>query len=108
MDGRVEARRTSVVLLRTTYHPRWRATVDGAVRPVELVAPSFVGVRVGPGVHTVRFVYVPFGEYPLLLALGALVLAGLYLLGRRQVLGLPPFGPPAASGVFARQNAGRR
>jgi hypothetical protein len=42
-----------------------------------MVAPALVGVPVGPGEHTVRFVYVGFPDYPQLLVLGAAALVAL-------------------------------
>jgi len=53
------------------YDPGWRALVDGRAVATEMVAPALVGVRVGPGVHTVRFVYKGFPDYPQLLVLAA-------------------------------------
>ncbi|MBV8951223.1 MAG: hypothetical protein JOZ99_10135, partial [Actinobacteria bacterium] len=63
-DGRfraeVDVRRSSYVVLRQSWHPRWRATVDGhAVTPVP-IAPSYVAVPVGPGRHLVAFDYHPW------------------------------------------------
>jgi hypothetical protein len=82
-DGAVQANRDAVVLLKATYDPRWRVTVDGKPARTVMMAPSLVGVDVPSGVHTVSFQYIPYGAYPLLLALGVLTLLGLYLLPRR-------------------------
>jgi hypothetical protein len=82
----VEMRRTAVVLLKESYDPSWTAMVDGApVKPV-MMAPSLVGVDVPQGHHVVRFRYAPYGAYPVLLAIGFLVLAGLTILPRRPDL----------------------
>jgi Gpi18-like mannosyltransferase len=79
----VVAQRPAVVLLKATYDPRWRATVDGLqARPV-MMAPSLIGVAVPAGRHVVRFHYEPESDYPLLLGLGALALAGLAVWSRR-------------------------
>lgn len=77
-SGRVLANRPAVVLLKSSYHPRWRATMDGVRVPTFMVAPSFVGALVPPGDHSVGFTYVPYPHYPGLLALAGLVLFGLY------------------------------
>jgi hypothetical protein len=85
--GRVSANRPAVVLLKATYHPRWQVTVDGKPAPAEFIAPSFVGVKVPAGQHTVVFHYEPYGSYGWLFLLAALGLAGLLvadsILGRR-------------------------
>src|SRR5581483_4712863 len=63
----VVASRTAVVLLKATYDPRWRATVDGQPATPVMMAPSLVGVEVPPGRHVVRLHYAPYGGYPFLL-----------------------------------------
>ncbi len=79
----VEMRRTAVVLLKASYDPSWTATVGGvAVKPV-MMAPSLVGVNVGPGHHIVRFRYAPYGAYPVLLVVGFLSALALAILPRR-------------------------
>jgi hypothetical protein len=75
--GVVEADRTSVVLLKATFDPRWQVVVDGRPAEAQMVAPSFVGVEVSPGRHSVEFRYVPVGSYGWLLALGVVTLVGL-------------------------------
>jgi Gpi18-like mannosyltransferase len=82
----VRARRPAVVLLKATYDPRWRATVDGVPTKTQMMAPSLVGVAVPPGVHVVAFHYAPYGNYPLLFLLGAAALVGLWFAGRRRVM----------------------
>lgn len=82
-DGRavawVEMARRAMVLLETSFDPRWQVTVDGLpVRPW-MVAPSFVGALVPPGRHRVAFVYEPFPRYDVMFAIGALALAALAL-----------------------------
>jgi uncharacterized membrane protein YfhO len=74
-----------VVLLSASYDPGWHALVDGRPVATEMVAPALVGVRVGPGVHTVRFVYMGFPDYPQLLVLAALALVGLVIIEKRPI-----------------------
>jgi hypothetical protein len=82
-DASVDMRRPAVVLLKASYDPSWTATVDGrAVTPV-MMAPSLVGVSVGPGRHVVRFRYEPYAAYPGLFVVGILVLLALTILPRR-------------------------
>jgi len=79
----VNLRRTAIVLLKASYDPNWTATVDGrSVKPV-MMAPSLVGVKVGPGSHFVRFRYAPFGAYPTLFAIGILAALAMAILPRR-------------------------
>jgi Gpi18-like mannosyltransferase len=83
-DATVRANRHSVVLLKATYDRRWAATVDGVpVKPV-MMAPSLVGVEVGPGVHVVRFEYTSYPHYPWFFAVGLLTLLALVLFPRRE------------------------
>lgn len=87
----VRARRTSVVLLKATYHPRWEVTVDGKKVKPEMIAPALVGVHVGPGEHQVLFKYRSFQWFLPLWLIGALTLVVLargpkWLAGRRLPL----------------------
>lgn len=84
----IVANRLAVVLLKASYDPRWRATVDGFAAPTEMVGPALMGRTVSPGRHTVTFEYVPYPHYLLLLGLGAFSLLALGLgrwRGRRIV-----------------------
>ncbi|MCU1492629.1 MAG: Bacterial rane protein YfhO, partial [Acidimicrobiaceae bacterium] len=81
-SAKVSVERAAVVLLSASYDPGWQATVDGRRVATEMVAPALVGVRVGPGLHTVRFVYRGFPDYPQLLLLGAAALVALALVER--------------------------
>jgi hypothetical protein len=49
-----------------------------------MVAPALIGVRVGPGVHSVRFVYRGYPDYPQLLLLAGAALVALVVVERRQ------------------------
>jgi uncharacterized membrane protein YfhO len=77
--------RPPVVVLKESYHPRWRATVDGREVPTQMVALSLVAVAVPAGDHRVVFQYVPYSgwNYALLFALGGVTLIGLVMLDRR-------------------------
>lgn len=83
--GEVVVNRPSVVMLKATYDPGWHVTVDGKPAKTQMLAPSFVGVAVGPGTHRVEFDYVPYPYYWLLLMIGGLTLLALAL--------VPRFGP---------------
>jgi len=82
--------RRCVVVLKSTFDPRWAVTVDGRASPPIMVAPSLVGVVVGPGHHRVAFQYRQFPGYAWLFALGALTILALAAGGRRvRALRLP-------------------
>ena len=82
-EGEVVLDRAAVVLLRSSFDPRWDVTVDGATARTEMVAPGFVGVRVPAGRHSVRFAYAPYPWYWALLLLGGASMVGLALWERR-------------------------
>jgi hypothetical protein len=81
-EGEVIAARKAVVLLKSAFDPRFEVTVDGEPRPLEMIAPDYMGVTVPPGRHRVQFRYVPIRFYGVLLALGLLTLAGLAVVPR--------------------------
>jgi hypothetical protein len=87
-SAEIVANRAAVVLLKTTFEPRWQVTVDGVDVPPQMIAPDFVARTVAPGRHTISFRYVPFPNYPQLLGLGALALIVLHS-GRRLRLTSP-------------------
>jgi len=66
-------------MLKATYHPNWRATVDGVKADTVMLMPSFVGVRLPPGDHQVRLEYRPRRLRMILLGLGLLTLPMIWL-----------------------------
>jgi hypothetical protein len=85
-NAAVDMNRPAVVLLKATYDPRLRATIDGKAAVPVMMAPSFIGVDVPAGAHSVSFGYVPYGGYPLLLFVGLLTFLTLLLVPRRAAL----------------------
>ena len=77
--GEVTASRPAWVMLKESYSPQWTATVDGKPVKTQMLAPSFVGVPVPAGTHTVAFAYKSRSFYPALFAFGALTFLGLAL-----------------------------
>jgi uncharacterized membrane protein YfhO len=69
-------------MLKATYHPRWKVTVDGEPAETQMLAPSFVGVRVPAGEHRVEFRYEPYPNYWLLFTIGVLTLVALAVVPR--------------------------
>ena len=70
----VTVERGSMLLLKATYHPNWRATVDGIEADTVMVMPSFVGIQLSPGEHRVLLEYRPRRLRIILLTLGLLTL----------------------------------
>jgi hypothetical protein len=48
----------STIVVKTTYHPNWRATVDGVSARTFQLSPSFLGIAIPPGSHFVEATYV--------------------------------------------------
>lgn len=70
----VAVERESILLLKASYHPNWRATVDGLDADTLMLMPGFVGIKLPPGEHSVRLEYRPRRLRSVLLVLGLLVL----------------------------------
>jgi len=51
----VDATERTTFMARESWHPRWRAYIDGAPAPVRRVTPDFPAVDVPPGHHVVEF-----------------------------------------------------
>ena len=70
----VNVERESMLLLKATYHPNWRATVNGVEADTVMLMPGFLGVQLTPGNHEVRVEYQPRRLRTVLLGLGFLTL----------------------------------
>jgi hypothetical protein len=81
----VDAAGDCVALFKMTYHPKWRATVDGKPQQTVMLSPGFIGVPVPRGRHTVELRYEPGVARPLLLVLALPFLIGA-LFGERKGL----------------------
>jgi hypothetical protein len=74
----------ATLVVKETYHPNWRATVDGQTVETFMVSPSFIGIALPPGDH---FVAVEYRSTPLktpLFLLGLVALVAL-ILARRDL-----------------------
>ena len=96
--AKVAVERESMLLLKATYHPNWRATVDGVKADTVMLMPSFVGVQLPPGDHKVRIEYRPRKLRMILLALG-LITFPLIVLGEKRGIALATW---FTTGVVAR------
>jgi len=56
---RLESEEDAVLMFKVSFHPNWKAWVDGRSQPTLLLVPGFVGVGVSKGAHEVRFLYQP-------------------------------------------------
>jgi hypothetical protein len=76
---------TSLVVLKVTYNPNWRVTVDDAPVQAFMVSPGFIGFEAPPGQHFVTAQYVSTPVKTPLLGLGMLTIVGLIVFRRRLV-----------------------
>lgn len=80
----VDATSEALVLLKTTFHPNLRVTVDGDDAEPRMLLPGYVGIPVPSGEHDVVVEYRPGELRHLLMLLGVVGLAGLGWLERRR------------------------
>ena len=78
----------STVVIKTTFHPNWRVTVDGVEQPTFMVSPSYIGVDVPGGTHRIEATYRSSMLRTVLLFAGigafAMVIVGRRVLARRR------------------------
>ncbi|HEX6843659.1 MAG TPA: YfhO family protein [Actinomycetota bacterium] len=82
--GTVDADGPAVVVLRSSYDPRWEVSVDGEAVATQMLAPGFVGVPVPSGRHDVAFAYRSYPWYGPLFLLAIAALGGLRILEQRR------------------------
>jgi uncharacterized protein DUF6541 len=92
VTAQIVANRPAMVVLKSSFDPRWEVVVDGVPVAPQMAAPSFVAREVPAGRHLVVFRYRPFPRYDVLFAMGVLSFVGLW------------FGP----GLVARRVRRRR
>lgn len=80
IEGRVAAKKDEIVVLATSFHPNWKALIDGVQVPTLWVTPGFIAAKVPEGEHNIVF------EYE-----GSLIKAILFLLGIGIMFGLRSF-----------------
>ncbi len=76
----------SAMVIKVTYHPNWRVTVDGADVPTFMASPSLLAFALPAGEH---FIVAEYRSTPIkapLLVLGGLVLGASVLAGARRPL----------------------
>ena len=77
-----------MLLLKSSYHPNWTASVDGIPKSPVMLMPGFIGVHLEPGRHTVIMEYRARSIRNLLLAMGFLTLGLIALWDRLNSRGL--------------------
>jgi hypothetical protein len=80
----VECPADSTLVIKTTYHPDWQVYVDGVLVPDFMVSPSYIGISMPAGKHTVDAVYRASPIKEPLLVIGAVAI--LFLLAVRARL----------------------
>jgi hypothetical protein len=77
------AARPAWALFKMTWHPGWKASIDGQPRDTAMLSPGFVGVPAPAGRHTLVLRYKP-GNWKLWMALaGVVAVLGMALAERR-------------------------
>ncbi len=79
----IQAARSSYVLFKMTWHPNWKASVDGMPVQTVMLSPGFVGVPVTGGRHLVECRYQP-ERWKAILAIAGFLLVGLAIAGERR------------------------
>ncbi len=73
----------SVVVVKTTYHPKWSATIDGRHADTFMVSPSYIGLLVPAGIHRIRVEYRSGALKNVLLAISIATVAGAIVARRK-------------------------
>jgi len=74
IDLAVDCREAATLIIKMTYHPHWRVTIDGRPQSTFMVSPSYIGVAVPVGHHEIRAEYRAGALKNSLLLLAALTL----------------------------------
>ena len=80
----VDVERESMLLLKVSYHPNWRATIDESEADPVMLMPGFTGIQLAPGEHKVTMEYRSRDLRKILLGLGLLILLSIGLLEKRS------------------------
>ncbi len=83
IDLVVDCQSPSSLILKTTYHPNWRVTVDGTPVPTYMVSPVYIGFDLPAGQHTIAARYMMATSKWVMLGVGLVVLVGVLVLRDR-------------------------
>ncbi len=104
-QAEIEATRPSYVLFKMTWHPNWRATVDGSSVETAMLSPGFTGIPVTVGRHKIEIRYEAEPWKSVLAILGLLVVCGVAVAEWRGFIprldfATPRFVPGPAIGLI--------
>ncbi|MBC8280072.1 MAG: YfhO family protein [Chloroflexi bacterium] len=95
----VNVERESMLMLKVTYHPNWRATVDGSKVDTVMLMPGFTGVQLAPGEHQVIMEYRSRNLRKILLGFGLIALISIGLIERRKETVSAWLGPRISAAI---------
>ena len=111
----VDVERESMMMLKVSYHPNWRVTVDGSKADTLMLMPGFIGVQLGPGEHNVFMEYKSRDLRKVLLSCGLVTLLLIGLWEKRRTssstwmkLRVPTGIPFIMKGTGANRSSRRR
>ena len=106
-EANVVVDRESTLLLKASYHPNFRATVNGETVRTMMLMPGFVGVELPPGDHNVHIEYQPRTLRKFLLCFGLLTLILVLLAEKRTSLLKAWFGTAVIPKVSNHGKSGK-
>src|SRR4030095_16281616 len=74
--------RPAWALFKMTWHPDWKASLDGQPRETAMLSPGFVGLPGPPGRHALAFRYAPGNWKPWMALAGVLAVLVMALVGQ--------------------------
>jgi hypothetical protein len=81
-EADLDVARPTYVIFRMSYHPLWKAYLDGASQKTSMLTPGFLGVQVTPGHHHMLCRYEPGNWKPVLAITGLILTIGLIFVER--------------------------
>ena len=81
-EADLDVARPSYALFRMSYHPCWKAYIDGVSQPTVMLSPGFLGVAVTPGRHHILCRYEP-GNWKVLMSVAGFAIVGLLIAGEQ-------------------------
>jgi uncharacterized membrane protein YfhO len=77
----IEVDQRGMAIVKVTYHPNWHAYLDGKRVDTMMVMPSYIGVPIEAGRHTLELRYASANSRNALFLLGAIVMIGVMTSG---------------------------
>ena len=79
----VETQQENLLMLKVTYHPFWKAKVNGKVAEIKTVMPFFMAIKIPAGKHQVEFSYSPVWYKNILLLITITLIPTMYFILRK-------------------------